>query len=161
MEEEIEKAPAQMKPMMTAVLANWYWHYFQQNRWRFIQRSRTGAAPNDDFETWDLPRIYTEIDKQFNAALSHQAILKKTPVADYNDLLQKGSQPDSFRPTMYDFLVFNALQFYSSGEQAGNRAQDAFDLLADSPVFGSSKEFLDWKIETSDEDSLTVKALTL
>ena len=36
MEEEIEKAPAQMKPMMTAVLANWYWHYFQQNRLSFL-----------------------------------------------------------------------------------------------------------------------------
>ncbi|MDP6904882.1 MAG: hypothetical protein QF406_10585, partial [Verrucomicrobiota bacterium] len=57
MEAEIAKAPAEMKPMMTTVLANWYWHYFQQNRWRFIQRSRTNAAPGDDFETWDLPRI--------------------------------------------------------------------------------------------------------
>ncbi len=161
MEEEIEKAPAQMKPMMTAVLANWYWHYFQQNRWRFIQRSRTAAAPNEDFETWDLPRIYTEIDKQFNAALSHHAILKKTRVADYDDLLQKGSQPDSFRPTMYDFLVFNALQFYSSGEQAGAKAQDAFELNSNDPIFDSAEKFMAWDIKTTDKDSRMVKALEL
>ena len=34
MESEIAKAPAEMKPVMQALLANWYWHYFQQNRWR-------------------------------------------------------------------------------------------------------------------------------
>jgi hypothetical protein len=161
METEIAKAPAEMKPMMTTVLANWYWHYFQQNRWRFIQRSRTGAAPSNDFETWDLPRIYTEIDKQFTAALAHQAVLKKMPVADYNELLQKGTQPDSFRPTMYDFLVFNALQFYSSGEQAGAKAEDAFELSSNDPVFDSADKFSAWTINATDKDSRTVKALNL
>ena len=53
LEAEMAKAPKEIVPMMNAVLANWYWHYFQQNRWRFIQRSRTAAAPNEDFETWD------------------------------------------------------------------------------------------------------------
>ena len=122
MEAEIAKAPKEMKPVMEAILANWYWHYFQQNRWRFLQRTRTGAGAGNDFETWDLPRIFNEIDKQFNKALVHKAVLKKIPVADYNDLLQKGTAPDSFRPTMYDFLVYNALQFYSSGEQAGAKS---------------------------------------
>ena len=98
MEAEIKKAPAEMKPVMTAIVANWYWHYFQQNRWRFIQRSRTGAAPTDDFETWDLPRIFTEIDKQFTAALAHEAVLKKTPVADYDELLQKAPNPTPTGP---------------------------------------------------------------
>jgi len=161
MEAEIKKAPAEMKPVMTAIVANWYWHYFQQNRWRFIQRSRTGAAPTDDFETWDLPRIFTEIDKQFTAALAHEAVLKKTPVADYDELLQKGSQPDAYRPTMYDFLVFNALQFYSSGEQAGAKAQDAFELSSEDPVFDSEAKFIAWQIKTTDTESRTVKALKL
>ena len=36
----IDKAPAPMRPVMEAIQANWYWHYFQQNRWRF--QNRTG-----------------------------------------------------------------------------------------------------------------------
>ncbi len=36
---EMAKAPAEMKPMMEAVLAHWYWNYFRQNRWRFMQRT--------------------------------------------------------------------------------------------------------------------------
>ncbi len=161
LEKAIADSPRQMKPVLNAILSNWYWHYFQQNRYRILQRTATASAPGNDFTSWDLPRLLSEIDKQFTVTLAMADSLKDVPVADYQDLLTPGTMPDTFRPTMYDFVVYNALGFYSSGEQAGNRAQDAFDLLADSPVFGSSKEFLDWKIETSDEDSLTVKALTL
>src|SRR5436190_15472584 len=42
MQAEIEARPAEMKPVLTAVLAHWYWHYFQQNRWRSVQRTQTG-----------------------------------------------------------------------------------------------------------------------
>lgn len=64
MQAEIEKAPAEMKPVMDALLAHWYWHYFQQNRWRIMQRTRTGDSPGKDVQTWDLPRILAEVDKQ-------------------------------------------------------------------------------------------------
>ncbi len=89
MRAEIAKAPAEMKPAMEAVLANWFWHYFQQNRWRFMQRTQTTAPPGDDFTTWDLSRILSEIDQQFQNTLADAEILKKIPIADYDDLLRK------------------------------------------------------------------------
>ncbi|HPM81495.1 MAG TPA: alpha-2-macroglobulin family protein, partial [Candidatus Anammoximicrobium sp.] len=161
MKAEIAKAPPQMAPVMEAILANWYWHYFQQNRWRFLQRTATAQAPGDDFTTWDLPRILAEIDKQFTKALAGEAVLKATPVTAYDDLLQKGSVPDSYRPTMFDFLAHNALEFYNAGEQAGAKAEDAFDLMADSPIFATAEEFIAWEIQTSDENSATLKAIRL
>ena len=53
MEAEMSKAPKELVPMMNAVLANWYLQYFQRNRWRFTQRTRTAEAPGDDITTWD------------------------------------------------------------------------------------------------------------
>src|SRR4051794_38803661 len=41
LQNEIEKAPEAMRPAMEAILANWYWQFFQQNRWRFLQRTAT------------------------------------------------------------------------------------------------------------------------
>ena len=93
MKAEIAKAPAEMDPVMDAILAHWYWHYFQQNRWRFMQRTATGAPPGDDFTTWDLPRIFAEIDKQFDKALAAEKELKATPIATYDVLLEKGTHP--------------------------------------------------------------------
>ncbi|MBO94967.1 MAG: hypothetical protein CMI32_08755 [Opitutales bacterium] len=161
MEAEMAKAPKEIVPMMNAVLANWYLQYFQRNRWRFTQRTRTAEAPSDDITTWDLPRILAEIDKQFQKTLASHAVLKKESVADYNFLLNQGSVPDSFRPTLYDFVAHDALQFYSMGEQAGSKAEDAFELMAESPVFSSTKDFLAWEIDSEDDESTTIKAINL
>ena len=161
MRAEIDKSPAEMQPVMEAIVANWYWHYFQQNRWRFMQRSETAAPPSDDFTTWDLARILSEIDKQFQQALASAQALQKTPIADYSDLLQKGNAPDGYRPTLYDFLAHNALQFYASAEQAGARAEDAFDLRADSPIFADLAGFVAWTPAATDDDSPTLKAIKL
>ena len=161
MRAEIDKAPAEMKPALHAILANWYWHYFQQNRWRFMQRTQTAAPPGDDFTTWDLTRILDQIDRQFQSALADAATLKSIPVADYDILLVKGSAPDAFRPTLYDVLVHNALEFYSAGEQAASNPQDAFDLSASGPIFGSTDEFLRWEPGSGDTGSPLLKAVRL
>ena len=166
-EAEIAKAPVEMKPLLDTILANWYWHYFQQNRWRFMQRTATAQAPGNDFTTWDLPRLFAEIDKIFTRALANSNVLKATPVSAFDDLLVKGAFPDTYRPTLYDFIAHEALKFYTSGEQAGARPQDATEFIADQPVyglvplFGAADEFTAGKIERRADESATEKALFL
>jgi hypothetical protein len=102
-----------------------------------------------------------EIDAHFMLALQAEQQLKAIPIEEWNDLLEKGTVPDSYRPTLYDFLVFEALSFYSAGEQAGTIPQDSFEIMADSPIFGTVDEFLAWQPETSDTDSAKLKAIRL
>jgi hypothetical protein len=161
MEAEMARAPKEILPLLRTIQANWYWHYFQQNRWRFMQRTATAAAPGNDFTTWDLPRLFAEIDKVFGQALSAPDQLKKTPVGLFDDVLTKGTVPDTYRPTLYDFVVQEALKFYTSGEQAGAKPQDAFEIAADSPIFGSAESFLAWKPNTTQTDSPKLKAIQL
>src|SRR5437016_9477538 len=56
MEAEIAKAPKEIAPLLDTLQANWYWHYFQNNRWRFMRRTQLAQPPGKDFTTWDLPR---------------------------------------------------------------------------------------------------------
>src|ERR1039457_6105266 len=149
LEAEIAKAPKEMAPLMDALLAEWYWQYFQQNRWRFMQRTATAAQPGKDFTTWDLPRLFQEIDRQFQKALAAEKILKATPITAWNDILQKATMPDSYRPTLYDFIAHQALEFYTSGEQAAAKPEDAFEMSADSPVLDSAEKYLAWQPVTS------------
>ncbi len=158
---EIAKAPREMVPLMDTLLAEWYWQYLQQNRWRFQQRTATGAQPGKDFTTWDLPRLYAEIDKQFQKALAAEKILKATPIAAWNDLLTKGTMPDKYRPTLYDFIAHEALQFYVAGDQVGARPEGAFELSAAMPILDSAEKFIAWKPESTDADSPTLKAIRL
>ncbi len=161
MREAIAKAPAEMQPAMDAILANWFWNYFQQNQWRFMNRTQTTAPPGEDITTWDLTQILSEIDAQFTKALAQPDKLQSIPIASYDELLEKGNAPDAYRPTLFDFLAHNAIDFYASGAQAGNRQQDAFDLSAESPIFGSAEDFIRWQPKTDDDSSLTLKAIKL
>lgn len=158
---ELASAPEVMKPVMEAVLAHWFWQYYQQNQWQFMQRTETSEPPGDDFTTWDLARIFSEIDQHFLAALADDQALKAIPIAQYNDLIERGNVPDALRPTLYDFLVFEALSFYTAGEQAGYRPQDYFEIMADSPVFGPVAEFIAWEPQTTQLDSPKLRAICL
>ncbi len=158
---EIEKSPEPMRPVMEAILANWFWQYFQQNRWQFLQRTQTSTTPGDDFKTWDLTRILSEVDRHFQQALASDDLLKSIPVDQYVELLDKGSVDNTHRPTLYDILANNAIEFYSAGEQAAAKIEDSFDLSASGPIFGDASEFVSWNPETNDEDALLLRAIRL
>ncbi|MEX0715858.1 MAG: MG2 domain-containing protein, partial [Planctomycetaceae bacterium] len=150
----IEDSPAEMRPVMHAILAHWYWHYFQQNRWRIIQRTQTSESPGDDLTAWPLARIMREIDAQFEKALAEEETLKKTPIAEYHALLVKGTMPDTYRPTLFDFIAHEAIAFHSSGENTLVAPEDEFTVAASGPVFGTVEEFLAWNIEDTSNSPL-------
>ncbi len=162
MQAEFDRAPKPMRPVMEAILGHWYWQYFQQNRWRFIQRTQTATPPGPDLQTWDLARILAEIDRHFTAALDDEATLKATPVGDYADLLEAGNVPDRYRPTLFDFLAYEALAFYQAGEQGAVTVEDEFELDANtSPIFADAATFTAWEPPASDALSPTRRAVRL
>jgi hypothetical protein len=161
LEAELAKAPPAMQPVMETVLAHWYWNYFQQNRWRFLNRTATAGTSDADIQTWDLPRILTEIDRHFTSALASAEMLQRMPISALDDLLSRGTVPDAYRPTVYDFLAHEALKFYQAGEQGAVSAEDPFMVDAADPLFGSAEEFLAWKIPATAAGSPLGKAVAL
>lgn len=158
---ELPKMPQEMVPMLRVLLGNWYWSYFEQNRWRFGNRTNTAAVVSDDFQTWDLQRLFLEIDKNYDLAMQDAKSLQSVPIADYDDLLPKGSSPDSYRPTLFDFVAFEAIEFYSLGEQAGTKAEDSFEIDAASAALGSMSDFLGWAPVATETYAPKLKAIQL
>jgi hypothetical protein len=159
--EEIGRAPAAMKPVLRLVLARWYWHYFSRNKWRFLNRSAAESGTSEDFTTWDLRRLFREIDRLYRDILKDDAVLKKTPISDYSDFLEPGGMNAALRPTLFDFAAFEALAFYTSGEQAAALPEDAFVIEADSPALAAEAEFLRFAPRTTDADSPKLRALKI
>ena len=92
----------------TAVLARWYDAYFQQNRYRFRQRTTVTQHPDDppaDLSTWSLAQILAKIDGLFQTLLSTHGDTTETATrlfARFSELrhdLSRGSQlpPDTAR----------------------------------------------------------------
>ena len=159
--EEIAKAPAAMKPMLRVVLARWYWQYYSRNKWRFMNRAAAEGTEENDFTTWDLRRLFREIDGLYQDILKAEAVLKKTTLADFSDFLEPGDRTAALRPTLYDFVAFEALDFYTSGEQAAALPEDAFVIDAASPALAPAAEFLRYAPQTTDVTSPKLRALTL
>lgn len=145
LEAMMPQLPREMAPVLQTILADWYWSYFRMNRWRFAQRTATAVPPGADFESWDLPRLFAAIDQQFTTALAAERLLQTIPIATYDSLLTRGTLPDTYRPTLYDFVAHEALEFYTAGEQAGALPEDAFEVAATTPALGSREEFLAWQ----------------
>ena len=158
---ELPTLPPEMAPTMRALLGNWYWSYFEQNRWRFGNRTSTSQPVSDDFQTWDLQRLFAEIDKNYVLALQDAKALQAIPITDYDDLLTKGTVPDSHRPTLFDFVAFEAIEFYSLGEQAGAQSEDRFEIEASGAALGSMSDFLAWSPSTTETYSPKLKAIQL
>lgn len=161
MEAELAAAPAPMRPVLEAILAEWFWQYFAQNRWRFVHRTQTSAEPGDDFTTWDLRRIYAKVDRHFQNALAARELLRAAPIEDWSMLLETGNAPVAYRPTLYDFVAHQALAFYASGEQGGALPEDAFEIAADTPILGPAEEFVHWRVASTDSGSPKFAAIRI
>jgi hypothetical protein len=162
-----ERAPAETRAVLEAIRANWTWGYFQMNRWRFQQRT-TGGADTDDLARmgeWDLPTIVGAIRERFAAAIDGGDGLKKLPVGEWSAILSKGTMPDAYRPSVWDVVVRDAIEFASSGERGLADPEDAFELEATSPALGTADEFRTWKPDAdnavTDTDSPILHAARL
>jgi len=158
-EKEITKADFPTKNILENVLANLYWQYFQQNRWQFYKRTNTNEKVDEkDFRTWDLHTIFKEIHLHFQNSLQNGLLAQKTSIQDFDTLLYRDEGSNNLRPTLYDFLAHNALDFYKTGES--NLAHPAYKFEIDKPVFlADNNMFL--QADFSAKDSLSQKRQAL
>ena len=160
-EKELPTAEKYVRPLLHTVLAAWYWDYYSNNRYRFQNRSATKGLDDSDFTTWDLPKLFQQIDFHYEKALRPAKWLKKLDTSLWQPFIQKGSSPEGHRPKLYDFVAHEALKFYESGDQPTPKAFDAFELDCNSKVFDNASVFTDWVLDTSDTQSPLVKAIGL
>ncbi|MBT3786268.1 hypothetical protein HOF92_14935, partial [bacterium] len=159
--EKISSSPKADRPILQAILAIWFWHYHEQNRYKFSQRSTTSGLENEDFTTWDSPKLFHEVGSLFEQALKDRRHLRSLILKDFEPLVERGSLGYGYCKTLYEFLAREALRFYKHGLQTLPKPQDAFEIEADSHALSESENFLSYKPDTTDTDSLLLKALEI
>lgn len=161
LEQEIEKADASIKPLLNIILAKWYWHFYNRNSYRFMNRSRTEGLNEKDFTTWDLPKLFTHIGNLYENVLKEEESLRKLPISTLDGFLEKGNQPETLRPTLFDFFAHEALDFYMADAQSAAKPVRAFEIEASSPAIGERDVFMKWQPDTLDKDSCNLRAVIL
>ena len=88
-ETETMKAQFPADAIMKSMLAEIYWNYFNQNRYRFYQRTQTAGSETEDIATWSLKTISDKISKLHLEALSRKADLQGINIALFDEIVVK------------------------------------------------------------------------
>jgi hypothetical protein len=158
--DEANAAKFPIKPVLQSILADAFNQYFQNNRWKFYDRTATVNFKNDDIETWDLKAINYAIISNYKASLENSDSLKRTKIDIYDAILEKGTtECRQWRPTLYDFLGHSALGYFMSSEADVSRPANRF-TVNDEEFLKPYSDFLDASI-INPSDSLETKVLCI
>ena len=160
LQDEAKEAKYPIKPVLQSILADAFNQYFQNNRWKFYERTTIVNFKNDDIETWDLKAINYAIISNYKASLENVDSLKRTKIDLYDEILTKGTTDcRQWRPTLYDFLAHRALAYFMSSETDVSRPANRFTI--NSEEFSKPyTDFLNATI-TNPSDSLETKYYAL
>lgn len=162
LEKDLQESKFPVKPILHSLLAEVYWEFYRQNRWKIQSRAKLASSfKPDDIYTWDLSKIVQEIDKQYDASLKEVARLKAINVEIYTEILAKGDSAAHYlRPTLYDFLAHRALKFYTNGEARLTEPTYKFEVNQ-VQFFANANEFIRPFPAVQDSLSLTYRALCI
>ncbi|MEP0348317.1 MG2 domain-containing protein, partial [Rhodopirellula bahusiensis] len=169
LQQDMESAPEASKPLLRAVLASWFYSYQQQNQWRFRNRTEIESREDDstpiksgeDLKTWSAQRIIRHSSVLFDEALEDAETLQSTDLESIQRLITEGNAPESYRPTVYDFLVNQAIDHFVDAQSIYSGPIERFELEASSPILDPISDFLAWEIPETDLESPLRRATEL
>ena len=158
-EREISVANEPAKSILESILAQMYWNYFQQNRYRIYNRTNSTGFNKKDIDTWAVDDLHRKIGALYLLSLKYKEVLQKTNLDQFDPILIKGNVR-YLRPTLYDLLAHRALNYFINDERDITKPAYAFEIK-DKEVFSPVSDFIRHKFYTKDSASLHYKALLI
>ncbi len=156
----ITESQGSEKALWQSINAEQYWQYFQQNRWRIYNRTPIQGEAPTDIATWDAPAFINKASTLYLASIAEREQLKAIPVKRYMPILAEGKNTRHLRPTLYDFLVFRAIEFFQDDEK--DVISPAYRFQVDGALwFEPAQRFSEVRVKPADPDALHFKALSL
>ena len=162
LKKECSEASFPARPLLHSMLAETYWKFYQENRYRFLNRTETADFKNDDINTWDLRKILNETINEYKLSLADEDSSKNVQVAVFDAVIEAGKPEESrkFRPSLYDFLAHRALDFFKNDETGLTEPATRFEINS-AFYMGNADQFLNFILTFDDSLSLKFNAINL
>ena len=160
LQSEADRSMFPLKQVLHSITADIYWRYYQNNRWKFYNRTETIDFTPEDIRTWDLKKLLFEVIRNYELSLEAPEDLKRTPVTSFDDVLVKETNTRKYRPMLYDFLAHRAIDFFMNEEPDITRPAYKFELDKEN-YFNDAPDFVKLKLTTKDSVSLKFRAITV
>lgn len=118
---EVEKYAAQCTDstgvaVLHSMIAQMYRTFYMNNQWRIDGRTELVGYVPDNIREWTANLFTGKIREQLALSLQPPSLLQHTPVSRFGVLLEKGDNSSALRPTLYDFLVYRAIEIQPATE---------------------------------------------
>ena len=156
----IEKTPTPAKNILQNMQAQLLWRYLQNHRYELYDRKAHLNENNKDLRTWDALTFHENITRLFKASLQNEKILQNNPLDEYDAVVEKGKNTRQLRPTLYDFLAFNAFDYFKDDETYITQPSYRF-VLNDPAIFSPATVFMHANFYCKDSNSNHYQAILL
>ncbi len=159
--EEIALAKQPAKSVLQSMLAQLFWQYYEQNRWKFGDRTDVAETKDLDIETWSLGKLVEETQKYYLLSIAEKETLQSLELGQFQEILGKENPKDRrLRPTLYDLLAHRAVDWLMNTEP--DLASPAYQFVIDKPdYFIDNQAFAKLNIQTLDTTNSKFKALQI
>jgi len=155
--QELQKAEGVEEAMLLVALSDSYQQYYYQHQWEIRDRQEVAGSCSQNITEWSQRDFNQQIDSLLQQALAFADDLQQTASVTWKEVFITNEDSFVYQPFLYDFVVWKALDFYTSDEFAMAASEDLV-LLNDPVYFQSFQSFSKAKLSTG---SLSYKEISL
>lgn len=162
LKEELKSTQIPVTNLLHALLATQYKNYYNQHRWKISSQNPITTLPtsqNPNMDTWSVADFYQVISFHFEQSLQHENELTKIELDNYEPIILKGNS-SNLRPTLFDLLAWNALDFFTSDDIYLTQPVYQF-IISDTVAFAKNTTFVEHSFVSKDIQSSRLKALKI
>lgn len=148
------------KALLSIALSDLYQQYYQRNQWDIRGCLQVSGRVPKDLEAWSQENFREEKEKLISAALAEEKLLMKSPSEPWKEIFQDQENDYKTFPTLFDFVAWKAIAFYSASEFS-NSAQEELVILNQEMLFGDDTQFLNVRFNDFEAKSTKVKTIQL
>ena len=102
--------------VLHSMIAEMYNQYYQLNKWKIDPRTPIAGYVPEDMREWTSNHFTDKVREALDASLKSAEVLQQTPVSGFKEILAEGKDSPELRPTVYDFLVYRAIEIRPTDE---------------------------------------------
>ncbi len=140
--------------ILHSLLADLYIGYYSSHRYLVLQRTNVQDYELSDMASWDQKLFAEKIFNELNLSLNNASLLKITAASAYADIITKADSLDVFRPSLFDLLAHQALDFFRNDEFMSSRPAVRFEI-DDPQMLDLSDAFV--KLEPEEKEAFSMK----
>ncbi len=159
MEVHVEKASFPQNKILESMMAEMYMRYLDQNYWKIQDRTELGDFIPADMQTWTIGQLTERSTALYLSSINDEKT-QQVRIEDFQAILNTKITVETLTPTLYDFLVFRAVTYFSN--ERNYLPQPAYRFYINQPeAFGDISTFTNYNFESKDSTSQKLMLLKL